>query len=94
MSNKFTNVPVEEGTKIILRQEASLGKYSVLFEHWIWDGVTAQSVIFVEDELGACPDYEVEDLIRSSTLLKNKESEVTIKHSKGFVFVNFNFEIS
>jgi hypothetical protein len=92
--NRFKNVPVEEDTKIILRQEVSLGKYSVLYEFWSWDGITAHSVIFVESDLGACTDYEVEDLIRATTLLKDKDSEITIKHTKGFVFVNFNFEIS
>ncbi|MBT4732395.1 hypothetical protein HOB87_10565 [Candidatus Woesearchaeota archaeon] len=92
--NKFENVPVEEDTKIILRQEMSLGKYSVLYEYWSWDGIMAHSVIFVESDLGDCSDSEIEDLIRATSLLKDKDSEITMKHVKGFVFVNFNFEIS
>jgi hypothetical protein len=92
--DRFKNVPVEEDTKIILREEMSLGEYSVLYEYWAWDGITAHSVIFVESDLGDCSDSEIEDLIRTTSLLKDKDSEITIKHSKGFVFTNFNFEIS
>ena len=92
--DKFKNVPVEEDTKIILRQEAALGRYSVLYEYWSWDGITAHSVIFVESDVSDCSDSEIEELIRTTTLLKDKDSEITMKHSKGFVFVNFNFEIS
>ncbi len=51
MSKKFGNVPVEGDTRIIFRQEASLGKYEVLHEKWSWEGIFAESFIFLNKDV-------------------------------------------
>ena len=92
MTDKFKNVPVEEDTRILFRNEAKLGDYDVLYEMWSWEGISAESIIFASDDISALTDEELEQEVRKSTLLK-KESAVTIKRlDSGFTFVNFNFE--
>ena len=92
MSRKFENVPVEKDTRILFRQEASLGKYDVLYEKWSWEGISAESLIFLNEDIVDMTAKEIEQEVRKSALVK-KASEITIKRlDAGFTFVNFNFE--
>ena len=92
MASKFERVPVEEDTKIIFQQEAKLGEYDVLYQKWYWDGITAESIIFANEDIVGIADDEVEAEVRTSPLL-NADSKITLKRSEsGFTFVNFNFE--
>jgi len=90
--SKFQNVPVEEDTKILFQAEATLGEYEVLYQIWSWDGIFAQSIIFVNEDVAELKDNEIEAEVRRSPLLK-EGSGITLKRSEsGFTFVNFNFE--
>jgi hypothetical protein len=92
MSDKLKNVPVEEDTRILFRKEARLGNYDVLYERWSWEGISAESLIFSNDDVSDLTDEDLEQEVRKSPLVK-KESAVTIKRlDAGFTFVNFNFE--
>ncbi len=92
MNKKFDNVPVEEDTIILFRQEAQFGTYEVLYEMWSWEGISAESIIFASDDISDLTDEELEQEVRQSPLVK-KESALTIKRlDSGFTFVNFNFE--
>ena len=89
--NKFEQVPVEEETRILFRTEATLGKYDVLYEKWFWGGITAESIIFVNEDVIDLEDSEIEDEVKTSPLV-DKGSSITLKRSKsGFTFVSFNF---
>jgi len=89
--NKFEQVPVEEDTRILFRTEATLGKFDILYEKWFWGGITAESIIFVSEDVADLEDCEIEDEVKTSPLV-NKGSSITLKRSKsGFTFVNFNF---
>ncbi len=90
--SKFKNVPVEKGTKIIFQQEATLGEYEVLYQKWYWDGITAESIIFMNDDISGLNDNEIEFEVRTSPLL-SQDSSITLSRSEsGYTFVNFNFE--
>jgi hypothetical protein len=91
--DKFKEVPVEEETKILKRRNISISGYEVLYEKWKWDGIKAESVIFIEEEVENLRDNELIEFVKNSQEIINEEHEITIKHSSGFVFVNFNFEI-
>jgi len=92
MSGKFNNVPVDKDTRINFRHEAKFGKHDVLYEMWTWEGISAESLIFVSDDVSHLTDEELEHELRKSPLVK-KDSALTIKRlDAGFTFVNFNFE--
>jgi len=89
--SKFNNVPVEKGTKILFQQEAVLGEYGVLYQKWSWDGVTAESIVFLNEDIAGLGDNEIKAEVKESPLL-NKGGNITLERSRGgFTFVNFNF---
>jgi len=91
MQGKFDGVPIEEGTIIIFQLEAAFGKYKVLYQKWKWEGVTAESVIFDNQDIVTMSDDEIIMEVKNSPLL-NPDAELTFKRSEsGFTFVNFNF---
>lgn len=92
MINKFDKVPVEEDTKIIFQQEAKLGEYDVLYQKWYWDGITAESIIFANQDIAGLDEEKITAEVKSSPLV-NQDSQITFKRSdSGYTFVNFNFE--
>ena len=92
MSDKFKNVSADKDTRVNFRHEAKFGKYDVLYEMWTWEGISAESLIFANEDVSDLTDEELEQEVRKSPLVK-KASAVTIKRQEaGFTFVNFNFE--
>jgi len=91
MANKFKNVPTDQDTYIDFEQEASLGKYNVLYQKWHFDGITAESIIFCNGDITDLHDNDIKQEVKESPIV-NKDSKMTIKRSKsGYTFVNFNF---
>ena len=91
MSSKFNDVPVEADTIILYSQGATLGPYEILYQKWFWDGITAESIIFADDDVSGLDDSEIEAEVRESPLVQ-ADSKITIARSAGYTFVNFNFE--
>lgn len=92
MNNKFANISVEADTKIINQLEALLGSYPVLYQKWIWDGITAESIIFANLDIPDLTDEELEKEVKDSPICR-ENSQITIKKTDGFTFVNFNFDV-
>lgn len=91
MDSKFESVPLDSDTKILFQEQMTFGTRDVLFQKWNWDGITAESLIFVERDLDGLNDEELLAEVKASQLAK-KESRMTIKRTEnGFLFVNFNF---
>ena len=92
MSDKFDNVPVDADTKIMTQVETKLGQYEILYQKWTWDGIIAESIIFVSEDISKLNAHEIEQEVRSSPMVK-KDSKITMsKTDSGFTLVNFNFE--
>jgi len=88
---KFENVPVESDTKILFQEEVKFGEHEALYQKWFWDGITAESLIFLSEDVSHIDDETIKEEVLNSPLA-NAESSVTLKRSEsGYVFVNFNF---
>ena len=85
ISEKFKNIPVDEGTTIISREQIKVGDYDAIHEKWFWDGVYADSYVFFNKDLKGLSEEEV-------LKLANKEG-TTYKKLDRYTFVNFNFEV-
>ncbi len=59
LTNKFTAAPIEKGTNILFELNATLEDYDVLYQMWSWDGVTAESFIFLSSDIVDLTDEEV-----------------------------------
>jgi len=91
MSNKFENIPVEEDTKILMSSPMRWGDLDIVYQKWNWEGIVAESIIFLSDDVKEMDDEALEADVRSSPLI-HVDSQVTIKRVEKFTFVNFNFE--
>ena len=85
ISEKFTNIPKDDDTRIILREEIKLGDYDVIHEKWSWDGVYAESYILFNKDIKGLSEEEV-------LSLAHKEG-ATYKELDRYTFVNFNFDV-
>ncbi|MFW6357316.1 MAG: hypothetical protein ACOC0K_01145 [bacterium] len=92
MTSKFDGLTTDPDTKILFRKEVKLGKFDVLHEKWNWEGITAESLIFVSEDVKDMDDGEIEELVADFESF-DSGSSITLKRSEsGFTFVNFNFE--
>lgn len=88
----FAHVPVEPDTRILLQQEAMFDDWPVLYQRWVWDGIYAESLIFLDADVAHLDDAALERFVRESPLIRD-DSKITLKRgSNGYTFVNFNFE--
>ena len=91
MSKKFSGVPKEDDTRILYRKEVKLGNYDVLHEKWNWEGIKAESIIFVSDDISDLTDEGIEQKVREAHFIQ-EGSSVTLQRGEEFTFLNFNFE--
>ena len=85
ISEKFKNIPVDEDTRIISREQIKIEDYDAIHEKWFWDGINADSYVFFNEDIKGLNEEEV-------LRLANKEG-ATYKKSDRYTFVNFNFEV-
>ena len=90
MSNKFENIPVEEDTRILMSSPMRWGDLDIVYQKWNWEGITAESIIFLSDDVKEMDDEALEADVRDGPLVKST-SQVTIKRLDKYTFVNFNF---
>ena len=88
---KFDNVTTESDTKITLNLETMFGKYDVLFQQWVWDGIKAESLIFDSEDVSDIDLDTLVDEVRNSALVTDASKEITSKVGEKFTFINFNF---
>lgn len=90
-NNKFVNVPVEEGTIIKKNTIIGVSGLQVLHQKWVWDGIAAESLIFIADEVDQLDDDKI-TLLALSSKLPRVDSKFTIaREREGYTFINFNF---
>jgi hypothetical protein len=92
MNNKFSAVPIEKGTNILFELNATLEDYDVLYQMWSWDGVTAESFIFLSLDIADLTDDEVKTLAKSSPMIKTDSDLTMNRHEESYTFINFNFK--
>ena len=94
MSGKFSSVPPDEGTKILASSEIKIGELDAMHQSWYFEGVSADSYIFVNQDVENFTDDELVETVVSFLTTKPDRTRVTVKRSdSGYSFVNLNFEL-
>jgi len=91
MNEKFKNIPLEEGTKILFSSPMRWGELDIVYQKWNWEGITAESIIFLTEDVKEMDDEALEDDVRDGPLVR-EDSQVTISRGDEYTFVNFNFK--
>lgn len=90
---KFRNITADEDTVITSSIECKYGEYDVLYQQWIWDGITAASLIFCNVDILDTTIEELIDNVRNSPLVTDSSKEITQKVGNEYTFINFNFSM-
>lgn len=92
VKSRFDGVPLDADTKIIIQCETVVGSYPALYQKWRWEGITAESLIFANDDIDHVEVGEIEVAVRAFPGV-NSRSKMTVKRSdSGYTFFNFNFD--
>ena len=92
MTEKFKDVPVERDTQIIASIQAHINAYEVLYQKWYWDGIYAESVIFLNEDVADLNEEQIKKEVALCTALVNEDTKMTYKKGDKYTFVNFNFK--
>ena len=90
MSDKFDKIPVEEDTRILFSSPMRFDPYDIVYQKWNWEGITAESIIFMSEDVAGMSDEELEQKVKSSPIV-TEDSVMTISRGEVYTFVNFNF---
>ena len=71
---------------------ATLDDYDVLYQMWCWDGITAESFIFLSSDIADLTDDEVKNLAKSSPMIIADSDLTMTRHEESYIFINFNFK--
>ncbi len=93
VEDKFKDLTTEEDTKILFRGQMKFRDEDIIYEKWYWDGIFAESIIFLSEDVEKFDNISLEAYVRSSPII-HKGSGVTFTRGEKFTFVNFNFVIS
>jgi len=91
MTSKFTTVPSDGETKLLLQCETRVGDLDALWQWWVWDGITAESLIFASADVAGLSNADLEKAIKDSSFYKGISSITISRTDSGYTFVNFNF---
>jgi len=90
MNDKFKDLSTDEGVKILFRSPMKWGELDIVYEKWYWEGINAESVIFLTEDVKELSDEALEADVRNGPLIRD-DSQITIKRLDKYTFVNFNF---
>ncbi len=91
MTNLFDNIPVDSETNIITEYQAKFDKYHILYQKWHWQGIHAESIIFINDEILDFSEDSLIEFVKDSPMIK-KHTKLTLTKKENYTFVNFNFK--
>lgn len=93
MTEKFKNIPLDPDTHLISTFETKFSEHDCVYQIWVYDSIRASSLIFYKNDIKDLSYEELENLLRTSSLMSNNTSEITISSiSDDYTFINFNFE--
>lgn len=94
MNEKFANVPMESDTRLLIQADTQVNGIDALYQKWIWEGISAESLIFANADVANMNEIQLKKLVAESAFVTDKDIELMTnnKSESGFTFVNFNFE--
>lgn len=94
MNEKFANVPMESDTRLLTQADAQVKGIDALYQIWIWEGITAESLIFANADVADLDELALKALVSDSIYAKNESiDKMTYSQSQtGYTFINFNFK--
>ena len=86
-----TKVVADPDTRIISQSLMTIDGVDALHQEWGWEGIFAESLIFVSKEVQGLGDAALKQLARASSRVQDGSDFTIKKNQLGYTFVNFNF---
>lgn len=83
---------IEPETRILMEDLVDFDGCVALMELWSYEGITASSIVFLEEDLEAKSDKEVVKYVFEK-LKQPVDEQTTITRSDGYVYVNYGFVV-
>jgi hypothetical protein len=90
MTGKFDQLPQDPGRTILSQREARLGDIEALHQHWSWDGITAESLVFRSEDVAHLADEEIARRLASHPAYRPGSEVSPTRLDSGYTFANFN----
>ena len=91
MTAKFSAVPAADHEMCILNEEEiKLGDLDVLYQMWMWDGITAESLIFDNNDIVGMSDADIHTVINKSPRITTDSTVEITRSTSGYTFVHFS----
>lgn len=87
----FANLPIDPDTRIIANQSIEVEGRPARVQVWVWDGISAMSLIFLSEDVAGLNDDQLRDLAIASGLPEAGSQFTFSRDSGDYCFVNFNF---
>lgn len=91
MNSRFKNVPLDPDTKIDAQRDIRIQDLDALHQHWNWDGIRAESLVFVTTDIAQLSPDDLKDLLVKEHLINPGERVTTSQSESGYTFINFHF---
>lgn len=94
MNEKFANVTMESDTRLLIQADTQVNGIDALYQKWIWEGITAESLIFANADVADLDELALKAIVSNSSYANGASTDkMTYSQSQtGYTFVNFNFE--
>lgn len=89
---RFANIPVQPGRRIIDRYEISIEGIPALIQQWSSDRMLAESVIFRNDDVAGLDDMQIHALVKANIVTSDNHKTLT-RTDSGHIIVNINILI-
>jgi hypothetical protein len=91
-NNKLLQRPIEKDTVILNESLVLFEDIPALMELWSWSGVTATSVIFLQEDFeGKSKDEIIEFVFKN--IKSPIDPKATFKSAGDYIYINFNFRV-
>jgi hypothetical protein len=87
----FPNVPADEGTRILSEKKMEIDSIPALFQKWSFDGITAYSAIFRDEDVVGYGDEELFQKIKDNIDVGPDTRRTIVRGEAGYTLVNFKF---
>lgn len=86
----FAEVPVQPGTRVREVQELEIGGKSALWQRWHREGLSGETLVLMEAQVGHFVDDALRGLARESGLVRTGSAVIVTRHRNGYAFLSFN----
>lgn len=90
---KLMKRPVDDETTVLMEDLVNFDQFIGLMELWRWDGITASSVVLLQEDVAHLDQAELINFVFSKMKMP-VDPHATFRIHLEYVYINFDFKVS